>query len=510
MKIKGIVEGVLRNADTLEVIRTFKVNNTIRQHYFLDTYKYDDYSRTGNFIYGYSDQGYVYVIALPDVSNVSRSYFVTPNMHVKTLRKRFPAPSSDRSIISIGVCSSFYNSIFPSEIDASVTLTEPVVQLTNEILDVSYKIQTIFEPNNPDIEVPENTIAFSRATNRQNISVGFSPEWFDAVSTIFAPTLNVKDLDYGVPTLFSTDDNLDDNPIYENIQKYYRTGKKVSIPATMNIGMGISHISPSSLFLLFDKIFKNNESPVQTIVGKSSTNRPFFSSGYGQLGLGKIDINGDNWTRPDWAKYLEISIKTSGLESVGSYKFRMNPFFGYVDNTFEPRKVPLQTTTVYNSRISNGFKIGRDDDNGDGNFAPEGLAFACEYKGANKEVMFLWIDEFAVIDVVTGNAVHGPFNNTTLFGSETTPSPQYSPCLTQSDVQVALPHGPSSHPSTQFHAGPHNHVSFGFCCIPSPQYVSFGSTSTQVFVQVALPHGPSSHCSCCHRPLSDCCSPSPQ
>jgi hypothetical protein len=454
MKIIGLVTTVFRDSKTLEVLREKTQQNSIQEEYFKrllvpSTNFQDTYSNLflssenpgkqrinwTNAEIGSARQG-VNISGVPS-DKVTLDYF--QNTHLREFVQRFVAPLTDTDINMIGVCS-FVSSNLVSSPDAVVWLSETVIQKTTEILDIFYRIQVIFDNGIPAENFVETPF---------NLSPGESRKMADSVVSA-----NIHNFHYGLlgqstrsylcwhsfdkqafrkldffRNQYSGGSNgsISRMPVYDySLMK----SKAVRSATTADfLGHAISWIGADQDSGGLMQLLKEPETdPVQSVFGHNSlSDTPFYNSENSNLGLGKIQINGTGWTNPDTGKFVYIDVINDGLTGTSTYKFRTQPFFGFVGNTYEFRECFLSASTQTNKHVSSGFAIGRDDYRNEpvvtGQFISSkrlSTSSFFKYKGGY-EVLFLWKNEFAIIDVLSCEAVYPPFNNERLFGSAVDP-----------------------------------------------------------------------------------------
>jgi len=448
MKITGLVTTVFRDAETLEIIESKTQENHIQEEYFKkllnssSSYNqsiYDNiflssenpgrqridwehgeinFARTGSAISG-----------VPD-SKITLDY--APGMHLKEMVKRFGAPAVDTDINMIGLCSSVVASTgivnYPN---AVVWLSETVTQKTTEILDIFYRVQVTSDAGTLPENFVESKFGLSPGESRKiaNAVVGENGHDFNYYysNRSYMCWHSLDKQNFRKFDFFKNQHNeftyidLDATADYD-----YGLLKNTVVRGAYTVaflGHAISWVGASTdSGDLMHPVREGQFDPVQSVFGHNSlSNTPFYNSNNSNLGLGKIEVNGTGWTNPDTGKYVFIDVKNDGLTGTSTYKFRIQPFFGFDGNTWTPKECYLPSSTHTNKHISSGFAIGRDDyrhSEADPTFSTSSrLAMSSffYYKGGY-EVLFLWKNEFAIIDVITGEAVYPPFNNERLFG----------------------------------------------------------------------------------------------
>lgn len=455
MKIIGLVTTVFRDAKTLEVVREKTQENHIQEEYFkrlLRPNRGDQ--KTYNNIFLSSDNpvgqktGWKNneigsarigsgISGLP-ADKVTLDY--SPGMHLREFVKRFAAPETDTDINMIGVCHSVSSGIVKYP-DAVVWLSETVTQKTTEILDIFYRIQVTFDVVTAEENFVESTFSLSPGESRKiaDAIVGEPTHNFNFFKTRSSRSRSYlcwHSLDKQPFRKFdffknqhtgNSNSGTSRKPDYDYSlmkSKALRNATTADFLGYAISWVGADYRSGSLMHLVKDP----ETDPVQSIFGHNSlSNTPFYNSVNSNLGLGKIEVNGTGWTNPDTGKYVLIDVVNDGLTGASTYKFRTQPFFGFVNNTWEPRECFLPFSTHTNRHISSGFAIGRDDYRHEpevsGAFASSkriAMSSFFKYKGGY-EVLFLWQNEFAIIDVLTGEAVYPPFNNERLFDSALDP-----------------------------------------------------------------------------------------
>lgn len=456
MKIIGLVTTVFRDAKTLEVVREKTQENHIQEEYFkrLLPPKRSD-QKTHNNIFLSSDNPGSQKTSWKDseigsartgsgISGLPADKLTldySPGMHLREFVKRFVAPETDTDINMIGVCYSVDSSNRVSRPDAVVWLSETVTQKTTEILDIFYRVQVTFDAVTAEENFVESPFSLSPGESRKiaDAIVGESTHNFNFFKTRGSRNKSYlcwHSLDKQPFRKFdffknqhtgSSNSDTSRKPDYD-----YSLMKSKALRNTTTadfLGHAISWVGADIYSGSLMHLVKDPETdPVQSIFGHNSlSNTPFYNSVNSNLGLGKIEVNGTGWTNPDTGKYVLIDVVSDGLTGASTYKFRTQPFFGFVKNTWRPRGCYLPFSTHTNRHISSGFAIGRDDYRHEpevsGAFASSkrsAMSSFFKYKGGY-EVLFLWQNEFAIIDVLTGEAVYPPFNNERLFDSALDP-----------------------------------------------------------------------------------------
>jgi len=447
MKITGLVTTVFRDAETLEIIESKTQENHIQEEYFKkllrSTNRPSQYINDNIFLssenpgqqridwehleIGSARTGLT-ISGVPD-SKITLDY--APGMHLKEMVKRFGAPAVDTDINMIGLCSSITSTGIVNYPDAVVWLSETVTQKTTEILDIFYRVQVTSDAGT----LPENFVE-----SKFGLSPGESRKIANAVVDVADHRLNYyhysnrsymcwHSLDKQNFRKFDFFKNQHSDISYNDLNATadfdYGLLKNKGIRGAYTgdfLGHAISWVGASTdEGDLMHLIREGQFDPVQSVFGHNSlSNTPFYNANNSNLGLGKIEVNGTGWTNPDTGKYVFIDVKNDGLTGVSTYKFRTQPFFGFDGNTWTPKECYLPSSTHTNKHISSGFAIGRDDyrySEPDTTFpraSRQAMSSFFYYKGGY-EVLFLWKNEFAIIDVITGEAVYPPFNNERLF-----------------------------------------------------------------------------------------------
>ena len=449
MKIKGIVTTVLRDAKTLEIREEKTQENHIQEDYF-KRLLYSNYSgkthsvNTSIFISSdnpesqrtdWSNGQINNARSGSNISGVEPERIVLdyqPGMHLAEFVKRFGAPSSDTDINMIGLCENTSGGS-ADEPDAVVWISETVTQKTTDIIDIFYRVQFTFDviEDYKNFSQPKFQMSPSESRKFANAAIGvqnhdfhyyYSNKHYSCWHSLDKQPFRFFDFfknQYSGNTVISLSSA--QRPNYDLMKNSVYGGFDVND----YLGHAISWVGASREGDLLHLI-RDGADPVQSIFGHNSlSDTPFYNSVNSNLGLGKISVKGDDWTNPDVGKYIFIDVKSNGLTGTSTYKFRKQPFFGFNGNTWSPKNCYLPSSHFTNRHISSGFAISRDDyrnspEPGYESTSRSAMSQPFLYKGGF-EVLFLWKNEFAIINVLTGEAVYAPFDNERLFGSETLP-----------------------------------------------------------------------------------------
>ena len=456
MKVEGIVNYVFRDAVTGDVTKTTKeVLNHIQKSYYkrmLDLVSYNGsplYTTLFVSPQNPGEQSSDWVtdqiqnartgVSIPGISSlVVTPDWVTGN-HLIERTVRFNPPSVETAVNLIGLCERVTSGSVENP-EAVVWLNTPTSQLSNETLDIFYRVKITEDMSLTYNKDDTNSLSLNQMEKRKLIAsmLGiqtsgylFEDAYTNNSGTRFYSqisalnTVNFRDL--SITELGYRSNRLDrpESPRISRDYISYNFWKFVSLRSYLIgdlVGHAISWLGPSTETCWMRKLPLPNGTPLQNVFGHNdSATVPFYNPLTAQNSLGNLTLNADNWTDEDmFGQFLKIDIKTDGLVGAGEYNFRRHHFFGFVGNGYSPKSVIMPTSSAYNGHVA-GFKIARDLRTEHPNYPPEyeyGMADPWEYKGG-WNVLFLWIDELCVIDVRTGLAVYPAFNNERLFNTET-------------------------------------------------------------------------------------------
>jgi len=458
MKIEGIVNYVFKDAVTGEVTRSNEVRNHIQKSYFRRLLNIGE--RGGESLYTNlfissqnpgrqsSDWETDQIknartgVAIPGISSLVRTHDLVTGNHLIERAIRFSPPAEETPVNMVGLCRSVLSGSVQNP-EAVVWLNTPTSQLSNETLDIFYRVKITedlnFTYNKDDIDslslnymekrkliifmlgVQGNfDYIFTKSITSSNVTTTYNQ--ISPLNTVNFRDLSITSLGFRSNRLRKTESpqvTRDDV-----IQKFWKYRSRRSYYIGDLLGKAISWLGVSVSTVFMRKLPLPNGTPLQNVFGHNDqATVPFYNPLTTQNSLGNLILNADNWTDEDnFGQFLKVDIKTNGLVGVGEYNFRRQPFFGFNGNTYYPESAIMPTSSAFNGHVA-GFKIGRDFISQAPNYNAEyryGMADSWEYKGG-WNVLFLWINEFCIIDVKTGLAIYPAFNNERLFGDETIP-----------------------------------------------------------------------------------------
>lgn len=161
-------------------------------------------------------------------------------------------------------------------------------------------------------------------------------------------------------------------------------------------------------------IFENQTfSPIQNVFGHdSSADKPFYDPTAIQSGAGTLTFDGSGWTNPDYPKLLRINVTTTGGVGVGEYKIQQRNQFGFNLNTYDNMVHQIPAFAFPNAHYFDDFRVIRN--TFDTVSTVETYQIATMIRYDDTTVVAGWIDEIAIIDVLTGEGKR--------FASDTTPA----------------------------------------------------------------------------------------
>jgi hypothetical protein len=456
MKMKGDIVAVLRNIETGEITKTVESENHIQDEflrYLVENNSQNDFYdeifispvNIGRQTTGWTDRKItqarsgVGIVGVPAVEN---TVDIIPNVNLRQIAKRFVPPSVDTEINTIGVClnTNYGEANSPC---AVVWLSETLIQTPLETLDVYYRLQAVKSPKLPRGSKGILDVSFSPHEERciANSLIDFYEAtniyWHYPVSNRAYPTrsafskLNFREFDtYQASSMYCDETNANSYGSWSST--YYKSWYGLTLVPAENVGYVITWMAPHYYNFLNQRIKSLDGSPVQGIFGHRSTSTgPFYSPTDSQLGLGSINVNGDNWTDPDVPEFYQIDIVTSGVIGVSEYKFVQQKTLGFSGNSFGWVGETLPFTSQLNSHITDGFPICRDDYSIPGpysyqflgagdNYDSSAMSVAFEYEPGTTKVMFVWVDSFCITEILTGETQ--AFDNTKVYDGKVIPT----------------------------------------------------------------------------------------
>lgn len=407
MIIKGIVTGVIRDAETGKFKRSFTVENNVTNYQLQQMINVAKNQITGKFgpnIFISNESNtltrpratYVHeVLAAGFVESgvTSPEIFFPPadtgSPQLKTppyiqFQQRFSPPAVDRTITIIGLTADTPTSTNiatwkRSLAHAWVTLTPSCGQTTTETLDVFYRIQFLYSYDltqlsdiNPSVnEVGSEKYSAYLATvrytqlatnyfyypmllwsgsklNTRKTRFSIISEGHDATALAENPMPYTSTL---YPTVIKTELNMD----YDITSK---VGKLIG-----SIAYGSSETSDTPLHDFRTVLsLTSGDSPIQSAFGHSvAATKPFYDSTTTQSGTGKMAIDGSSWTNPDWPKMYRIDIVNAGATGTATYRLKIRNHFGFALNFYKDQQRDLvQMYKEHSLTNFEGFDIGVD------------------------------------------------------------------------------------------------------------------------------------------------------
>ena len=353
--IKGLLTLTIKDADTLEVKRIQSEENVITDFaiqrwmtgYALGSVSISGGNSTGaeydriyisNYkVEAYAAQNNVKTFYTKDDVQLSGPDWVDGSPDFVEMIRRFNQPVTTRTI----------NTIYIGERDSNSTraytiasLNTPCVQETNEVLDITYRIQFFYQPSS-GLFLPSSPDAgyyFARHFAIEDRS-GF-PEY--GYRYWNKPPLNTVQYNKLEPKRVS------DTNTRTVINSHYKTKFGMSFTESDNKGeifgcMGYGY-SPEFNWLpgyfttvwspVVPPSFAN--SPIQPIHNHNANAvEPFLDVSFLASSQGTISIDGSAWTDPDYPEFYRIEYSNTGDVGTGRYFFRKRNIIGFDGSTYQ-------------------------------------------------------------------------------------------------------------------------------------------------------------------------------
>jgi hypothetical protein len=453
MKLKGIATFVLRDKETGEITRTFEAENHIQDSFLealssngslstnqdLNQTLFISETNPGRQRRDWADDipNCVVGSVIAGVDQVQISMYDSPGIHLGTFVMRFAAPAQDYTINIAGLCSHLQYGHLARGVDTVVWLSTPCVQTTTETLDLYYRVQLLYEANWDTFKT--NPFNLNPYETELVASFMFALSGVYPMPTTFSP--------YGFPYTKSNGRMMADpnsafltydgfafggtgvtHQMDADSYKYFCRRNTMSRDIQTGVGYQVGHIGipAGGQTALLQKLAPDGFSPVQSIFGHRDTSlTPFYNASESQFSLGTLSINGDAWTDPDFPKYVRLDVTTSGLVGVGEYQFRIRNSFGFLDNTWVNRAMPLHFSQGNNSHWYNDGFAWSVGDRDESHFTSAGGEFLDRSQMSyvepisDTEVFVVNKNEFAVVNYLTGEGQ--AFTNETLVGLDVLP-----------------------------------------------------------------------------------------
>lgn len=445
MKIEGHIEMVFRDKDTNEITKVVNAQNDVTEWWIGAMANYN-YLGNSNYNYGRFGQYIMISDALMETtdkwtsgiskatmnamgyvqSGITSPRSVTngtyPNYNDIYLehQQRFDNPATTRTIRVVGLTNgasySNNNWVYGSytDMNAWVKLTVPCIQTTTETLDVFYRIKFIPEWTYGDpVDMDFNGITPRQAVLMRDLHFngsGESGRRFSNMTRIsWSPAaLSHTKIQYTNSYFNSNYEYMSSGRTY-TAREQYREGEMTQayglndfigrIVGGFKYGEGQS--TGWGISLWFAPLYQKDSthSPVQNIFGHASTaTKPFYDSTALHTGTGTIQINGNNWTNPDYPKMLRIDVTGTGGLGVGTYRFQMRNTFGFFLNFYRDAFGDLPTMHHYNNIPAfEGFNLGYDTVGSDVQWHALNMI-----KYDHRTLIMIYYNDILFVDTVTG------------------------------------------------------------------------------------------------------------
>jgi len=412
MIVKGIVTGVIRNAETGEFKRSFTIENNVTDYQLqqmanfptldgsyrfgtnifisgeVDTIK----SSRDSYVYDVFEVGFVESGVTSPTYNYPTSDTGSPQLATPPfiqIQQRFNPPTADRTITIIGITADAPTSTNIATYKRSlahawVTLSPYCIQTTTETLDVFYRIQFLYEYDIANGDINPSTTAigtekYSAYLAAIRLIQGSYTYFYRAHHVWSGSKLNYRKTRYShIRDRHDTFGRYDD---YPTANPFARTAYTSIIKAKLQMDYDISFEigklvgaiaygqdnSESANTLVHD--IRNmidlpgGDSPIQNAFGHSTlATRPFYDSTQTQSGTGTFALDGSSWTNPDWPKMYRIEMITGGATGTSTYRLKVRNHFGFYQNFYKDQeRMMIQMTTEHSTTNYEGFDIGADD-----------------------------------------------------------------------------------------------------------------------------------------------------
>ena len=382
LNLSGQVVIQIRDAETLELIQEIEQKNVITQNMYYDwlaggSRLVDNIAISPQITPSFEDWAYVKDCIVdgyvpPGVTSprmVAASGATPPFVE---LMRRFNAPSSDRTINTIGLPSYSVSSVsyFQSRLmTAYVALSTPCIQTSTQILDVFYRVQgqvsstkTFNYYNNRPTDILNSIFAGENYANRYVNSNGLLPFWQHApAESSTAPTTNGTFYnEYNFTASLANVATISRN--YD----YQKFGKDV-INWSLNTGQGVGELfgSMSALFSPNSFYPKESMSTINLDAPNGSKIQPIFSHAAATAsqttatpfldanpssGSGTFSLSGD-WDSGLLPELYKINIETSGAVGTATYTFSKRHHFGFIGANYHSTAHALPG--IFNVRSAN-------------------------------------------------------------------------------------------------------------------------------------------------------------
>lgn len=378
----------IRDADTLEVKRTQEETNTITIRGYIGNlfdgekinggtdstvYMTAIYISADNFASGLHTLNAVKTFITRQNSTVSEWAWTEGNPDYVQKTARFTQPASQRTIRTIYLGTNGVSST--TACGAISALSTPCIQETNEVLDVTYRIQFYYYDSGGS---PINSNVITKS------SMGYYfAKWFSTGSALGFPQYGYQHL-CGLP---------EDGNVYNvwarwgSNQKYatwagdhtygrynFDTTNSVStdigkIARTIEITSdadGNDYISSNYVSTTWSSVFPSGSphKPIQPIHNHNiDAISPFLDVDFLASSQGSVFANGSAWTNLDWPELYRIEYTSTGDVGVARYMARMRRTVGFEGESYESDRVPLSTKyyhdTLAYKTIEGGYGLGK-------------------------------------------------------------------------------------------------------------------------------------------------------
>lgn len=401
--VEGIVTGIIRDAETGEVKRTFREENHV-SHWMVEEFLTGSNSQQfGRNIYvtdmPYSTTDRATTIA-GAVDQIAIGFEITPVAetigtitpkvpHSLQFHQRFNPPPVDRTIECVGLTSDTSVSAYVSPSHAMVRLSTTCYQTTTETLDVFYRIQFPWEydwvnDSGPTLTDYGNTYWQALILYNRSKATSDTDEWPNGV-TIQYGHVDPRTIPRSRAAIISSNG---DTPSHQFNPGGFGIGTDAYLSKniqTLNADIedGVGQILNYFAFggvgndqsYYHAKAQPADATPIQNIFSHgASADKPFFDAGNLPTGDATVALGG-TWTNPNFPKQYRINITTGGVIGAAEYQIWEKSVTGYSGNSYH--SVARFIQSMYSSSdyiVYDGFDL-----NYEGGFADNWCARFIQY-----------------------------------------------------------------------------------------------------------------------------------
>jgi hypothetical protein len=392
MKIEGSVTAVFRDVNTGEITKSFTEKNHVTDwwlgkmaigvtangalddyHYymfgskiFISEYDAPETDRTVTTIPDTRGVGYIE----SGVTSPRTTYGNSSTYGYTEHQQRFDPPASDITVRIIGLShDTVLNADNTIAAQAWVRLSSEYIQTTTETLDVFYRI-TIpygFYQFPPDLDTTKiNNRGTDTILRRYTYSNSERTTYFFGYCNLTwcGSSVNVKKLDQVYMNIGKPDGDIANT----YTRTYNETLKYATLHTTFSLSQGLGQLiggmaygargnyyNSNGLCRFFRPMSEENDSPIQNVFfhGPNAT-KPFYDSTQLPAGDGRVQINGDSWTNPDYPQMFRLNIT-----GANQYQLWVRNQFGFDNNAYRDQWRINPTMSTHNTaEFFEGFPIG--------------------------------------------------------------------------------------------------------------------------------------------------------